>query len=336
LADGPVVLTGLVGTGKTQLAIAYAHDEPGRYALVWWLDASRPEHLESQLATLARQLGADDGVAGLRRHLATAADDGVLLIFDGAPDPTQLRPWLPGIGHTLITSRHPGWAETATPVTVESLTRAQSLQLLADRVSGLTVGDAERLAQEFADHPLALAQAAEVMACDGVPVGDYLAELRRHPADVTGRGQVVSYPTTLAGALRTAIDTLASADHHAADLLLRCLQTGRDRLPVSALQRPADLAAAPRASLAADPQASPEAERPHQLALIGRSGLARVVAGEIQLHRLFRAVLLDQRRPAAPARRRWSGPRDPVPPRGAVGDPVPHRGAASDPVRCTS
>jgi DNA-binding SARP family transcriptional activator len=294
LAAGPVVLTGLLGAGKTQLAIAYAHHRPGRYGLIWWFDASRPELLESQLVALARQVGVSDGLAGLRRFLPTVVDDGVLLIFDGAPDPAQLRPWLPDVGHTLITSRNPGWAETATPVTVGSLARPQSLQLLADRVPGLTVGDAERLAQEFADHPLALAQAAEVMACDGVLVGDYLAELRRHPAGVTGRGQVVSYPTTLAAALRSAVDALADADADAADLLLRCLQTGRDRLPVSALAPSGD-------------PAGTDADRHRQLALIGRSGLARVAAGEVQLHRLFRAVLLDQRRPPAPPRR-WSAP----------------------------
>src|SRR6185369_12365993 len=160
---------------------------------------------------------------------------GGLLVFDGAAEPTRLRPWLPDAGHVLITSRNPNWAETATPVELDGFTRAESLRLLASRLPGLDPDSADGLAEALGDLPLALASAALVLASDGVTVENYLAALNRRPAVVAGRGRVVSYPETLAEALRSAADQLRATEPAALELLLRCLQLGRDRLSFTAI-----------------------------------------------------------------------------------------------------
>jgi DNA-binding SARP family transcriptional activator len=282
LEDGPVVVTGLLGTGKTRLAVEYAQQHANQYQAVCWFDAREPERLEAQVATLA---GTDDG---LRAFLRGLADRGALLVFDGAPEPVRLRPWLPDAGHVLITSRNPHWAETATPVVLDGFTRAESLRLLASRLPGLDHDSADRLAQALGDLPLALAQAAQLLASDGMTAGDYLAELNRRPAALAGRGRVVSYPDPLVEALRSAADQLRATEPEALELLLSCLQLGRDRLSFKAIPAIGDVA--------------PE-ERQRWLGLVGRSGLARVVAGEVHLHPLARAVLLDLLKPVAPVRR---------------------------------
>ena len=92
-----------------------------------------------------------------------------LLVFDNAGDPADVAPWLPGGGgHVLITSRERGWDEVAAPVEVDVLARAESVAILQARVSGLAGADADRLAAELGDLPLAIAQAAGFMAETGM------------------------------------------------------------------------------------------------------------------------------------------------------------------------
>jgi hypothetical protein len=99
-------------SGKTQLALEYAHRFMADYDLVWWVPSERAEETSVALADLARRLGLKVG-----DNVAEAAEAALeelrrdttphwLLIFDNADDPKQLEPYLPtGSGHVLITSR---------------------------------------------------------------------------------------------------------------------------------------------------------------------------------------------------------------------------------------
>jgi hypothetical protein len=53
-----VVLSGLGGVGKTQLAVEYAHTHREDYRVVWWVRADRPATVRGDLASLAAALGA--------------------------------------------------------------------------------------------------------------------------------------------------------------------------------------------------------------------------------------------------------------------------------------
>jgi hypothetical protein len=81
--------------------------------------------------------------------------------------------WLPGGGHVLITTRQHGWGEIAAPVEIDVLARPESIAFLTDRVTGLSEADADVLATELGDLPLALAQAAALdgLLCVLVPAG---------------------------------------------------------------------------------------------------------------------------------------------------------------------
>jgi hypothetical protein len=124
--------------------------------------------------------GRDDLLAVLQASLQTGRAAVVQALFGmGGVGKTQLAaeyahrfassydlaPWLPGGGgHALITSRQHGWDEVATPIEVDVLTRAESIELLRHRVPRLTETDANRLATELGDLPLAIVQAAGFIA----------------------------------------------------------------------------------------------------------------------------------------------------------------------------
>ncbi len=110
-------IAGLGGVGKTQLALAYAHAHRDAYDLIWWLDGSDPALLDTNLRQLGLTLGlavqTADATAARQMVLAwlTSAGKHTLLVYDNMDSvtPRDLRLYLPGGGHLLITSRQPHW-----------------------------------------------------------------------------------------------------------------------------------------------------------------------------------------------------------------------------------
>ena len=162
-------LYGMGGVGKTQLATEYANQFAGSYDLAWWVNSEQGRLIGDQFAALGVQLGcvrpAGDGGGACGGAGGAAGAGRMAAGVRQRRDPADITGWLPGGGgHVLITSRERHWDEIAAPVEVDVLARAESVAILQDRVAGLPGADADRLAAELGDLPLAIAQAAGFMA----------------------------------------------------------------------------------------------------------------------------------------------------------------------------
>jgi transcriptional regulator with XRE-family HTH domain len=292
-------LQGMGGVGKTQLAAEYAHRFAGTYGLAWWINAEQGGLIGDQVAALGLALGCMRPGAGTQTVRAAVLAElrhrgKWLLIFDNAEDPADVASWLPGGGgHVLITSRQRGWDEVAAPVEVDVLARAESVAILQTRVTALSGADAEKLAAELGDLPLAIAQAAGFMADTGMAAGEYLVLLRTRAGQLLAQGTPGSYPRSLAAATGLAADLLSRQDPAAAELASVCAFLAPDPIPESLFTAAVSVLPGKLAARAADPLAWRQT-----LAHMTRHSLARIDNRGLQIHRLTQAILRDRLTPA--------------------------------------
>ncbi|MFD4444553.1 tetratricopeptide repeat protein [Nocardia sp. NPDC058519] len=164
-----VVVTGMRGVGKTQLAAAYAREAmDSGVGLVGWVDAETDGTLLEGLAAIASRLGVADpegdsqrSAHRLRDHLVTRREPGVL-VFDNATNPDRIGEFVPVRGGTrvVITSTDHSFTTLGTLVDLEVYTRAESIAFLRNATGLADDYGADRIAQQLGDLPLALTQAA--------------------------------------------------------------------------------------------------------------------------------------------------------------------------------
>ncbi|HTW00812.1 MAG TPA: FxSxx-COOH system tetratricopeptide repeat protein [Streptosporangiaceae bacterium] len=288
-------LHGMGGVGKTQLAAEYAHRCAGSYDLAWWINAEQGGLIGDQIADLGEALACVPAGAGREAVraavLAELRERGRwLLVFDNAGAPADVAPWLPGDGgHVLITSREHGWDEIAAPVEIEVFTRAESIEMLRRRIPELPVADADRLADELGDLPLAIAQAAGFMADTGAGAPQYLNLLRTQAGELLGRAAPGSYPQSLAAATAVTAARLSGRDPAAAELADLCAFLAPEPIPEDLFTDAAGLLPGELAARTTEPLAWRET-----LAAMASQSLARVDHRGLQMHRLTQAILRDR------------------------------------------
>ena len=229
LAAGPgpqvVALCGLGGTGKTSVAVEYAHRHLAEVGVCWQFAAEDPAVLAAEFAVLAAQLGARDvvdardPVASVHAVLARAGA-GWLVVFDNAPDRASVERFVPsaGPGRVLITTQNQHWP-SGQVLQVPVLDRGVAADFLVNRTGDPDRIAAHEIAAELGGLPLALEQAAAYMQATGTTMAGYLSLFRDRQADLLARGQASGHPADVAATLGLALSRLADEAPAAAGLV---------------------------------------------------------------------------------------------------------------------
>ena len=192
-ASGRTVLTGMRGSGKSQLATAVAaRCEKEDWPLVAWVPAGSREAVLSGLAELGLELGVDveDGpsreVIAQRclTALASAEESNRLIVFDDVDSPDDLAGFVPrgeGVRVLVTTTRRADWEGAGwVHVPVGVFEREQSIDVLLDRTGGRSGREAaDAVAGALGDLPVAIVQAAATARRDRYTLAAYLDMLER-------------------------------------------------------------------------------------------------------------------------------------------------------------
>src|SRR6266545_940405 len=289
-----VVLTGLGGMGKTQLAVEHAYRQRADYDLVWWVRCEQPTSLLGDYAALAGQpLAADLRLAEDASQEAVAAAVRVwlerhrrwLLVLDNVEEPQAVVELLPrsSTGHVVVTSQaEAGWEPLADalPVDVLAPTDAAGFLLARTKQGGLEAqAAATALASSLGGLPLALEQAAAyIVAAGTVSLVRYAELFATRALELLKRGQPLGYQHTVATTWSLALERLQKGEPAAVGLLTLTAFLASDDLPQSLLAAHHDELPAPLAL--AD-----------TVAALRRFSLVRVIADGLFVHRLLQTVV---------------------------------------------
>ena len=195
-AEPRTALTGMRGSGKTQLASAVAArcEEEG-WPLVAWIRAASRKEIIADLYEVALRIGIDAPknipleviVRRLLDRLRSAEAADRLFVFDNVENPDDLRDLIPegtGVRTLITTTRHldgdgPEWLR----LTVGAFEREQSITLLCERTGDTHRKAADRIAEALGDLPLAITQAAATAQQGGYALSGYLDRLSHHPLE---------------------------------------------------------------------------------------------------------------------------------------------------------
>ena len=214
-AEPRTVLTGMRGSGKTQLAAAVAAkcEEEG-WPIVAWIHAASRTELVADLYEIALRAGIDapkdiPPEAIVRRFLdqlrSTDAAD-VLFVFDNVENLDDLKGITPegsGVRVIITTTRHLDWDSLGwLPLTVGVFDREQSITLLCERTGDAHRDAADRIADALGDLPVAVTQAAATAKSGRYSLSNYLERLSNHPLESSiSRLEGDEYPDAVGVAL---------------------------------------------------------------------------------------------------------------------------------------
>ncbi len=225
-------LHGLRGVGKTTLAAAYAEKHAADYRATWWVRAETESTMRADLVGLGVRLIWVAADAQEELALAVVLErlrhdgEGVLLIYDNATNPGEVRKFLPrGTGsHIIITSNAPNWGGVAAPVEIE----VWPSNIGADFLMARTGRKVERqgalaLSEALGGLPLAHEQAAAYCERVGVSLAEYKKRFEIAPVSLLDDQDDASLEyhdgLTVAKTFALAIDEAAKR-HPAAELLI--------------------------------------------------------------------------------------------------------------------
>ena len=214
-AEPRTVLTGMRGSGKTQLASAVTTKcEEEDWPIVAWIHAASRAEIIADLYELATLAGIDAPKDAppetiIRRFLgqlraADAADR--LFVFDNVENLDDLKDLIPegkDIRVTITTTRHLDWDSLGwLPLTVGVFDREQSITLLCGRTGDAHRDAADRIADALGDLPVAVTQAAATAKSGRYSLSNYLERLSNHPLESSiSRLEGDDYPDAVGVAL---------------------------------------------------------------------------------------------------------------------------------------
>jgi tetratricopeptide (TPR) repeat protein len=192
-----VVLQGLGGQGKTQIALQYCQKSKNEYTAIFWVNATSKSTLEEAFSTISEKTKSNDQVLQDSERVQFVIDslqewqDPWLMVFDNYDDPdsfNNLQDFMPNGEHgcILITSRHAASKELvdeSNAIELPGLPKVDALSLFCKQVGATGTAsttpeadtpEAERIVDRLGYHPLAITQASSYIKRQKIEIKDFM------------------------------------------------------------------------------------------------------------------------------------------------------------------
>lgn len=177
-----MALTGLSGSGKSELAKEYAHQTKDRYEFIGWIAADTQKTMMEAIEKIASSLelpkntNASDLLYEFKKTLYKKQR--WLLIFDNANDEESCSPFIPKGGDILITSQNKDWKSI---LHVRGLSHFETRSYFDHfpHIKNEEAFELERLSYLLEGSPLAMTQAIGHMKNEGLNIREYIQEFHR-------------------------------------------------------------------------------------------------------------------------------------------------------------
>jgi hypothetical protein len=187
-----VVLHGMGGQGKTQMALKYINDHRLEYQHIIWIDGTSMLTAQKSFMEVAKTFGSGTGgdtkpeesIYAVRDILSAFGRDAPwLLVFDNLDNPDekymhQVVSWIPHarFGSLIITTRLRAWQmDGAKAIEISSLSKVEAIQLLQMWVGPADNKELEKIVTRLGCLALAVNQAGAFISKEvGVDVDQYL------------------------------------------------------------------------------------------------------------------------------------------------------------------
>lgn len=283
-------LHGLGGVGKTEMVLRYAQAHLAAYSLTWWVSSETSEQVVAGIAALAGRLHhvstLTDGYAWAVSWLQSHT--GWLLVLDNVEDPATVTELLGAVqdrGRVVVTTRRDlgasVWAQFGlAPLRLDVLDRSASIDLLLRSIGRRGERrDADALAAEVGDLPLALAQAGAYIAQRSITIRQYLQRLAAQPAPtLAATAEGIDGHQTVARVWAVTMNVITDRAPLAGDLLAVLAWLAPEQLPIAILTLGMD-----------EPVAVEDA-----LALLSSYSMINRSDDAVSVHRLVQAVTRHQ------------------------------------------
>jgi tetratricopeptide (TPR) repeat protein len=188
-----VVLLGLGGQGKTQMALEYCRIQKtaGLQRAIFWIDSSSPDSLRRGYRAIATRVqpgmsfkNDDEAVEFTVQYLANWERPWLIILdnLDRPDEMANLREYLPqsSVGNILITSRHEATKELGSSILLDAMEEKEALELLLRCMSSdavdMTLPAAKLVIERLGYLPLAIDHARAYITLRQLTFDDFLRE----------------------------------------------------------------------------------------------------------------------------------------------------------------
>jgi hypothetical protein len=243
-----IVLHGLAGMGKTQVALQYAHLYKDEHDACFWITCENRVKISKDIAEMARMLGLGDqgrennsavvkewmsntgkfyipNTKGRQPSDETTLDQSWLLVLDNVESSNDVQEIWPSCnrGSILVTTQDSGWSlreDIKHSIRIKSMQECDGVSMVKtafaknNHSKPISTASAQRICRETGGLPFSIRQLTSYICANDLDPDEFLDNYNKHSGDIDSWDEAMpaSYQRTLSNFLNLTFEKLSDRD----------------------------------------------------------------------------------------------------------------------------